>query len=323
MAALGDRGTEAAVRSVAVCVCTCDRPAPLARLLAALERVEPVPESVRIYLIIVDNRPDGRARVICATFAPRLPMPLHLVEEQREGVSFARNRAVAEALAQGAEFVAFLDDDDAPHADWLDHLLRRQAETGADLVFGAWCPPAKSAAPGWLRHGRYLRPPNPSDRNRYGLPGWAGTYNVLIARRVLERLADADGPFRARFAHCGGEDLDLFIRAQALGFSHATAPRSLVERVWEQDRLTIRGMLRRGFLAGGARAQLARAHLPTAEVRALARSSARKLAKSLLRLPLSRGRSDLVDRLVVLAQAAGELHAWTGQRSSYYLRRSG
>ena len=183
--------------------------------------------------------------------------------------------------------MAFLDDDDLPEPDWLRHLLDTQRRTGADLVFGFWRLPAALELPGWLRDTRYFRPPDPDARNRYGLPAWAGTYNLLASLAALERLAGPDGPFLQEFAHSGGEDSDLFIRAQGAGFTHACALDSIVVRTWEPQRLTLRGILRRGFLLGGARVHLARAHLPAPQTKGLAWSSWRKLAKSLLQLPLA------------------------------------
>lgn len=307
---------------VAVCICTCDRATLLARVLTAVEHVElrqVRPENV--LLIVVDNRADGEARAVCAAHAARLPIALRFVEEHTPGISFARNRATSEALAWGADFVAFLDDDDVPRPDWLWQLVRRQEETGADLVFGFWCLPSDLRLPHWLRNTRYFRPPEPEDRNRFGLPGWAGTYNVLMARHVLDALSHSEGPFRAAFAHCGGEDSDLFIRARDAGFAHACAHDSVVVRAWEPHRLTLGGVLRRGFLRGGSRVHIAKAHLSSDQVRALAWSSWRKLGKSCVRLLFGWNRTRLVGGLLTLSHALGEIHAWAGMRYDYYLRR--
>ena len=95
-------------------------------------------------------------------------------------------------------------------------------------------------------------------------------------------------------------------------------------RTWEPQRLTLRGILRRGFLLGGARVHLARAHLPAPQTKGLVWSSWRKLAKSLLQLPLAAtGGSRLVGPMLGTAQALGELYAWTGLRYTYYLRHRG
>jgi succinoglycan biosynthesis protein ExoM len=309
---------------VAICICTCDRADLLARVLAVLERIElhDVPPA-NVLVVVVDNRADGHARAICEEYVARLPIGLRFVEEPTPGISFARNRATVEALAWGAEFLSFLDDDDVPKPDWLWQLVRRQRETGADLVFGFWQLPKDLRLPVWLRNTRYFRPPQADDLNRYGLPGWAGTYNVLVSRRALEELADGAGPFRAEFAHCGGEDSDLFIRAKEAGFTFACAHESVVVRAWEPNRMTVRGILRRGFLRGGSRVHIARAHLPRERVQRLAWASWGKLAASLVMLPVAWSRTRLVARLLTLSHALGEVYAWGGMRYDYYLRRRG
>jgi succinoglycan biosynthesis protein ExoM len=311
---------------VAVCVCTSNRAPLLARVLDAIERVEPSELAAEdIVVVIVDNRPeDGRARAVCEGFAPKLPMPLVAVDEPTPGISFARNRAAAEAHARDADFVAFVDDDDIPQPDWLWRLVRRQRETEADLVFGTWRLPDSPRLPRWLERTRYFRPPRRDDRNRFGLPGWAGAYNVLLSRRLLDRFAEEGDVFRAEFAHCGGEDSDLFIRASRAGFAHACAHDSVVVRAWEPHRMTLRGVLRRGFLLGGSRAHLARAHLPAAQARGLARASWRKLGKAVIGLPAAGwGGARAADALVRLAGSLGEIHAWAGLRYGYYRRRRG
>lgn len=309
---------------VAVCICTCDRATLLARVLVAIRQIELAQsQASEVILIVVDNRPDGRAKAVCETHAPTLPMSLRFLEEPTPGISFARNRATAAAMVWGADFVAFLDDDDVPRPDWLGQLLHKQQETKADLVFGFWRLPTDLGLPAWLRNSRYFRAPDRDDRNRFGLPGWAGTYNVLVSRGVLEDLAQPEGPFRTEFAHCGGEDSDLFIRAKVAGFAHACAHESVVVRAWEQHRMTLGGILRRGFLRGGSRVHIAKAHLSTEQVRGLAWSSWRKLGKSLLRLPLGWSRPRLVGSLLSLSHALGEIYAWAGMRYDYYLRRRG
>lgn len=307
---------------VAVCVCTCDRAVLLARVLSAIEQVDLGqlrPQDVR--MIVVDNRPDGQAKAVCDKAAAKLPIALTFVEEPTPGISFARNRAIAEALTWGADFVAFIDDDDLPRPDWLRRLVERQQETGADLVFGFWQLPEAVSVPRWLHGTRYFRPPRPRDRNRYGLPGWAGTYNVMLSRKAIETLGEDGGPFRSEFALSGGGDSDLFIRAHHAGFTYACAEDSIVIRTWEPHRMTVGGMLRRGFKLGGSKVHVARAHLPTEAQRGLALSSWRKLAKAIVRLPFVWSRPLLVGRLVAVAHALGEVRAWAGLRYGYYERR--
>jgi hypothetical protein len=85
--------------------------------------------------------------------------------------------------------------------------------------------------------------------------------------------------------------------------------------------MTLGGILRRGFRLGGSKVHLARTHLPAPQLHGLARSSWRKLGKSMLRLPLGWSRPSLIGRLVAVAHALGEVRAWSGLRYDYYERR--
>ncbi len=310
-----------AMPETVVCICTRRRPRLLAGTLAALGRMEfgglLPPGSVG--LVVVDNCPDGQARAVCERAAPGLPLPLRFAEEPREGLSLARNRAVAEALAWGARLVAFLDDDDAPRPDWLLHLVAAQERTGAELVFGTWALSPELRLPPHLARLRYFQPVRLESVNAFGLPGWAGTYNVLLGRPLLEALAARGPVFRPEFVAAGGEDTDLFVRARRAGFRFATAPASVVNRTWEAERLTLGGVLRRAFMHGGSRIQVARANLGPEDLRRLARASWRKLAKAALVLPAAPLRAEgATPALIRVARGLGELYAWRGRRCGYY-----
>jgi hypothetical protein len=303
-----------------ICVCTCARPHLLRHLLSVMERLEPGgADPAGLALLVVDNRPDGAARAVCEAARERLPFPLAYAEEPEPGISFARNRALAEALRLGADLVSFIDDDDEPRPDWLRQLVRTQAESGADIVFGTWHHPEALVPPRLLARVRFFEPIRLDNFNSFGLPGWAGTFNVLLSRRLVETLS-AEGPvFRPEFALTGGGDTDMFIRAHRAGFAHAMAIDSVVYRVWEPERMTLRGVMRRSFRIGCTRMQLATAHEPPDRVRKIYRRSCLKLLRSLAKLPPRVVRpASLAVHLVRASQHAGEVYAASGRRFVYY-----
>lgn len=307
---------------IVVCVCTRRRHHLLDRVLGALGRVDTASLAPRsVGLLVVDNDPDGAAvRGVCSGRAPGLPLPLRLVEEPRAGLSSARNRAVAEALAWGAGLVAFIDDDDEPCPDWLRHLVAAHDRTGADLVFGVWRLPADLALPPRLAAMRPFQPVRLGEINSYGLPGWAGTYNVLLTRRLLTTLG-GDGPlFRPEFSAAGAEDTDLFIRAHRAGFGHAVAADSVITRHWEPDRLTLRGLLRRAYNTGNTRIMLAAMNESPARARKLRRRALLELVRTAGKLPRRLGRPErLGPTLAQMAQYAGQvLYAGTARPTGYY-----
>lgn len=308
---------------VALGICTCDRVSLLRRTLGALERTDlGTLNPAEVVLIVIDNRPTGAVRSLCDDARGRLPMALHYVEETRRGIPYARNRAIQTALELGAELVAFIDDDDLPKPDWLYHLLRRQEQTGADVVFGTWQLPEVLEVPRWLAQVDFFAPMQIEKRNRYGLPSWAGTYNVLMTRRLLEALRRNGGVFRPEFTLSGGEDTDCFIRADQAGYSYATAPDSVVVRVWEPTRLTLRGLMHRGFMLGSSRFHVDSHNAGPGVVQRRRYRAPIKLAKTVLRLPYAIVRpSGAAQWLIDISVHAGELYASIGGRCAYYAER--
>jgi succinoglycan biosynthesis protein ExoM len=305
---------------VAVCVCTADRPALLARLLAVLERAEP-PGAAEATLVVVDNRPagDGAVREVVDAARARLPFPVVLAEEPVPGISAARNRAVAVALARGADLVAFIDDDDLPRPDWLRRLLETRAATGAEMVFGAQRPSPDMPIRGWARRVALFDPKPRPQLNPYGIPAGASTCNVLLSRRVLEALAADGPPFRPEFGHVGGGDTDLFVRGARLGFPFAVSPLSEIWTMWEPERLTWGGLTRRSFRFGVTRWHLHAVHgergTRPAEMRRIAWGIYRKAKRIALR---AHGKRRFAREYFRLVEQVGEAWALLGGGFEYY-----
>jgi succinoglycan biosynthesis protein ExoM len=306
--------------TIAICVCTCERVHSLQALLGHLSGMELGSlDPGELFFVVVDNRPDGRARAVCDEARARLPCPLYYAEEPERGISFARNRAISTALAHDAAFIAFIDDDDLPRPDWLVHLVDRQRFTGADLVHGIWQVPENLSIPKSLRGINFLRPPDFDHLNRWGSLIGAATCNVLISRKVIEHLGQAGPIFRPEFALTGGGDTDFFIRVRAAGFGVAVGRESIVYRDWTAARLTWRGVLRRAFRIGSTSMQLYRAHMPAAECERKRHEARTQVVRQTIALPgsLLKPRR-LARRLSLIAISLGVLHAYGGRTYKYY-----
>ena len=310
---------------IAICVCTHSRSQGLMRLLVAMQDIELSgynPQSVE--LIVIDNNPNPETEAICHRAAPRLPVQIHYVAEPEAGITYARNRAVAVALERGADFVAFIDDDDQPQPDWLIQLLDRQAVTDADLVFGTWV--LDTQMPQWARESGIFRSPvkakHENKGGRYGLPGCASTCNALVGRDLLERVATTGPVFSHTFRSSGGEDKDFFIRAHGLGARLASADMSVIHRNHEPERYTARGLLKRGFKNGCSQVGMARSHGNGMRVFRLLGTALTKLVISLILLPISIfSRGFFMHSLYRMAKACGVLYtAFTGRSINYYSR---
>ena len=259
--------------SVVVAICTCRRPAMLQRCVGSVALCAGQLASESVGVIVVANAPNGTARKVCEDLRETLPCALHFTEEARRGISFARNRALREAIRLGAELVALVDDDDVPRPDGSGCWWNSKQATKADIVFGRW-EPAEQLVLAREQCG-VAKPPKPEGiLDRYGLP--QDTNSSLLTRRVITIMDDAGELLSPDFALTGGADNDFFIRCLRRGFRLERCPEAVVSGFWENQRLTARGFLRRAFSGGAKQGMLEMRHLPPAELTRAKRRTFRK-----------------------------------------------
>jgi succinoglycan biosynthesis protein ExoM len=196
-----------------------------------------------------------------------LPFKLEVVEEGQPGLSLARNRAIDEALGRNADFVAFLDDDDLPQVDWLFHLIEKQKDAQADVVGSIFPPAVNPGWPEWLKRAPLFDEPKRKARTKYGAPSDFGVGSTLISRKILENLK-AEGPlFVSDFGMIGCEDADFFARAWKRGATFSLAEKAVVERGYEERRLTVVGLLKDAFRIGNCITRLLEKYGTPAQIR--------------------------------------------------------
>jgi succinoglycan biosynthesis protein ExoM len=233
------------VTAVAVCIPTHRRPASLARLLAALGRLRFASEPPRVRIVVVDNDAEGSARAACEAAARALPWPLTYVVEPERGISAARNRAAREA--DGAAWLAWIDDDEYPEPDWLDALLRTAAAHGADSVAGPVLPRFETPPPAWVLRGGFFDRARPTT----GTPvPYAGLGNALVGAPVVRALGTP--PFEPALSLTGGEDTLFFLRATDAGFRLVWADDAVVHETVPPERVRLAWLLRRAYRMGTA-----------------------------------------------------------------------
>jgi hypothetical protein len=224
-----------------VCIATFRRPERLAALLASLGRLTFARQPPRVFVVVCDNDAGESARTAAA--AAHLPWDLHYVVEPERNISRARNRAVARALEAGADFVAFVDDDETVCAGWLHELLDAQGCFGADAVQGRVVPSFAPGTPAWLADAPAFAVSPPP---RGTLVPVASTNNVLVAARLLA----GDEPFDPAFGVSGGEDSFFFMRAVREGARIVAAPAAVTHEHVPPARARAGWVLRRSFRVG-------------------------------------------------------------------------
>ena len=244
-------------------------PALLHELAAQAGTVVP-----RAEVVVVDNDPEASAADVVGVWAGR---GVRYVHEPRPGISAARNRALAEA--DGADLLAFVDDDEMPSPGWLAALVSAWSAWGCAAVAGPV--PAQFLAPAdaWVSgSGVFDRRRLPTGTAVAG----AGAGNLLLDLRQVRALGLA---FDERFGLTGGEDTlfthDLVHRGGEIRWCDEAEAIEFVP----PDRLTRDWVLRRSFRAGSSwsRAEVQLAGGPLGRWR----TRLSVLAKAAVRMPLS------------------------------------
>jgi succinoglycan biosynthesis protein ExoM len=225
---------------VAICIGTFRRPQLLHELLDAISHLTftkvLAPE---ISVVVVDNDPEGSARGICEQ--AKLPWPVKYSIEPRRGISFVRNRTIAEA--GDVDFVATIDDDEAPVAAWLDELLWTQAQFRADIVNGPVPPRFDPDVADWVKRGRFFEHRNYPTGTEVK---FCYTGNSLIRAAVF-----SDVPlFDHSFALTGGEDTLFFLRARQAGYKIVWSRDAIAYESISTARANVPWILRRQYQLG-------------------------------------------------------------------------
>ncbi len=222
---------------------TLQRPEGLRRLLTGINALTFRDEPPELEIIVVDNDASRSAEEVCNALRPALKWPLRYDVEPRRGIPFARNKAVARAL-ETADFVAFIDDDEAPEHEWLDELLHVQRTFDADVVAGPVLPRLPDQTPAWIVRGRFFERPRHATGQCLDV---AYTGNVLVRNNVYRTM---DPVFDERIALMGCDDSHFFRRVRHAGFSIVWADAAVAHEWIPKSRTCFRWLVQRSFRSG-------------------------------------------------------------------------
>ncbi len=227
--------------AVSIIVLSYDRVHLLERTLRACLD-QRVPNGMNYEIIVGDNHPDQLAKDLVRRLAAEATVPLRYTANAERNISVMRNAAVRAAAGKA---IAFVDDDEAPEAEWLANLYQCLERTGADAVFGPKYPEFEIGhAPDWDREGWYFtldfRQPADSPIAMFGRlrrkGKGLGTGNSMF--RVATCLSDEE-PFKVSFGNAGGEDTELLFRLAREGRRFVWCPTARVREYIMQTRTSI------------------------------------------------------------------------------------
>jgi glycosyltransferase involved in cell wall biosynthesis len=179
-------------------------------------------------ILVVDNNSSDQTAAVAGDLSGAFPGTLRYVREGRQGLSHARNRAVAEARH---EIIAFLDDDVDVNVNWLRNLAAAYEAGDHAAVGGRALLVYPTARPGWLgeRSEGLLTKVDYGLRARPAAPDELYGVNLSFRKAWLERV----GGFRpdlGRVGHCllGSEETDLLERIAGAGGTLLYEPAAVV-----------------------------------------------------------------------------------------------
>ena len=215
----------------------------LSKALASLEKLQ-LPAEYKIACFLCDNDPDKSAEPIFQNFANTLPFPIKYFHEKDRGIVPARNRLLNEASKIGATYLAFFDDDEQVHPDWLKNLIATARSYQTEAVSGQVCYSLPENCPEWLKKRNFYGGERPKTGTSVKS---ASTNNVLIN---LDFLKKHNLRFNMTFSMSGGSDSYFFQEVRRSGGMIISCREAIAFESVPESRATEEWILNRAFKNG-------------------------------------------------------------------------
>ncbi len=231
------------ITKVDIAICTWNRDSLLAQTLESVRQLQ-VPDAVALSVLIVDNNSIDRTPLVIEGFSIAVAGRYSVVslKESNQGHTFSRNTAIDAATG---ELMLWTDDDVVLAPDWLERYVAA-AEAADNAVFwgGVIEPCFPAGRPEWIErnwetvkgcfaHRDLGVQPITFDPSR--LPYGA---NFAIRTDIQKEFRYATELGRRGDVVLGEDELDLFRRLLAAGYSGNWVPGASVEHVIPADRAT-------------------------------------------------------------------------------------
>jgi succinoglycan biosynthesis protein ExoM len=252
---------------IVICVCTAKRPRMLNACLQSLIR-QVMPAGRPVEVAIIDNEPEPNNKDAVQAVADIAPFPIHYVHHPERGIPQARNAALDKALALGAEWIAFIDDDETARPDWVSSLYYvacgqsgRDDQNPANAAGTAQASAPRRPVDVVMGPVRYIYPEEAGmwrKRSQYGdrekkregqeLPR-AAANNVIFSTRLVREKGLR---FAEELQFAGSEDTVFFRQLRQAGARIIWSFKPVVYETVTWERITFKGHIRKAFRRGVA-----------------------------------------------------------------------
>lgn len=231
--------------SIDICICTFRRD-HITDTLLSLGKLRTESDWI-LRVIVADNDDTPTAQMKVQQAAHALPFTVVYLHAPKRNISIARNACLD---AAEADYIAFLDDDEIAHPDWLIELITTARKETADAVLGPVNAIYPDNAPAWMSGGDF-HATRPVWVNGEIITGY--TCNLLLKRTspAIEKAR-----FRIDLGRTGGEDTVFLSTLHQNGGKIAYAEKALLEEPVPSSRASVMWLIKRRFRSGQTHALL-------------------------------------------------------------------
>ena len=203
---------------LSIVISTYNNAASLERALKSVA-MQDADKSIWECVVVNNNSTDDTAERVAAFAKAHSDINIKLVDEPQQGLSYARNRGIAESKGQ---FIAFIDDDETINEGFVSAYIDLFRNHGAFVGSGALKVCYETARPKWMSYYTEKMIANPLDLGseiititRTITPTGG---NMAFNREVFNLYGNFDTNLGRKGGELfGGEENDLFERIRDLG----------------------------------------------------------------------------------------------------------
>jgi len=307
-----------------VTICTAKRPQMLSVALASLTKLT-IPKDGTLSIAVIENDLTSQSLGIVEEVRKSSPVPIVYDLEKDIGIPQVRNRSIAVAIEQNADWIAMIDDDERVEPDWLLLLYNACIQFDADVATGPVRQVTEGPPPHWWKSVADSRKVTGEFRRD------AYTNNVLFHSRLVTQ--DKLGlRFDPRFTF-GADDIDFFRRAYEKGARIVSVAEAYVTETVPASRLVLSRYLARNYMIASSNSYFGAVHdgwaralrkrLPAIVRRATLGSAMTILGACIWPVVRRPGEKMMFKGASSLAKASGSLSGLFGSKSDYYRKIDG
>lgn len=291
-----------------------------------------LPRETTVRCLVVENDDTTRSQSLVEGMSP-LPNGIEIdyVLETEPGIPFGRNRAAREALAQGADLLAFVDDDEMVAADWLVEMAIGYRGGTARLLGGPLRVAPASADLSWLErimhesmveHFRKREVKRDKRSTLNETPRVTVYTNNWLAE--LSLFSEEDIWFNENMRFSGGTDSVFCGDVKAAGFPVGWVPSAHVYEIVPKERLSFAYQYARARDQINVHFHRRMKEKPISRYGLILRLPTKLVEVLILTigLPLTRGRT-LLELAKTTGWISGRVGAAFGRKSSLYTQITG